>query len=250
MFAMVAVMMVAILAWLAFGAWVQIVPPTLELTPTHLVERVAWTRSRWTWNKVRNFRIVRWGKHKTLTFDREGWNWFGLADPDMPPTATLSFNFEVEPEALVELLNQAQEQWAGDVTPWHSGVQKPWPLRAGSAYIDRISAGGMTRARFWFATAVIAIVAAVMGLTFRELAFLAPIASAFCCFAVSRARLRDIGWPLAYSFALLAVAAYGLVISFMFSSSWASLIIAAVVIAVMVPLGFIKSGRGLKVYGS
>jgi uncharacterized membrane protein YhaH (DUF805 family) len=249
MFATIALGLIAFVARLVFGAWALIVPPTLELTATHLVERVAWSRRRWPWNKVRNFRIVTWDREAALTFDRAGWSWFGLADPTMPPTERISLSFEIETEALTKLLNEAHDRWAGEVASSRDETQSPRLLRAAAAHAAKLSAGGMTRPRFWVSAGIV-VVGVAASLLFEGSAFLASIVTAFGCFAISRARLRDIGWPPAYGFVLLTTAAYGLVISFMFSSRWASSISAAVVIAAMIPLGFIRSAQGLKVYGS
>ena len=152
---------------LPVALWMLVAPSRLEIGPTGIAESVLWRTTRMSWDEVYNFRPVAMGlSNRFIGFDylvppRKGGGLRRLNAALVGAQGALQAGWEIDSQAVANLLNQARERWlhapAAGLAPAAAPIT-PSPVQGA------VRGGRMNRKVFWIATAV--LIALGAGLSF------------------------------------------------------------------------------------
>jgi uncharacterized membrane protein YhaH (DUF805 family) len=200
----------------ALGLAILIVPSRLEVGPSGLTQTVLWRTGRFTWTDVYNFRPAIIGlTNKTVGFD--------YLTPRPRRTALKSLNaglagvqgslqpgWEVAPEALASLLNEARERWLVGAEIATQPLPAPTP-RPQSSLAAALAGTRINRKIFWLATVIIFGIVIVVSFIPPLRGFVRYL-TLFLFIRVYAARLHDFGRS-AWWQAIMYVLQFALVIA-------------------------------------
>jgi uncharacterized membrane protein YhaH (DUF805 family) len=144
------------------GLGILIAPPRLEIGPSGLTQTALWRTNKFAWTDVHNFRPTIIGlTNKVVGFDylttrQKGAALRGLNTALAGVQGSLQPGWEIAPQALANLLNDARERWLG--------AAKDTPQLAPAAPSQHFLLAGVASARinrkvYWLTTGVVFAVA-------------------------------------------------------------------------------------------
>ncbi len=179
------------------GLAMAIAPPRLEIGPGGLVQTALWRTTRLAWADVYNFRPITIGlTNKAVGFDylnppgkRSALR--GLNTALAGSQGSLQPGWEIDSQALSELLNKARERWLAASASTSQATAAPSPS---PSVIGALGGSRINRKTYWIVTVVVFAISIALGYAGFEKAqrAIAPMVT-IVFIRIFASRLHDFG---------------------------------------------------------